>query len=88
MKRISIKKPLWFIDNLNGDIYWFRKIKDDEIEGIQFPKYTFKANKGSWNKKDWESVIKRSEPERFKFVYFSKLTDKRRHNIIKGILSK
>lgn len=87
MKRISIKKPVWFIDNKNGDIYWFRRIEDKEIYGIQFPKYTYKINKGSWNKEDWVNVIKQSDPSRFTFIYFSDLTMKRKQNMIKGVLS-
>ena len=86
MKRISITKPIWFIDNSNGNIYWFRKITDDEIKGIEFPKHTYKIkNWGSWVKQDWRDTIKLSDPQRFRKVDFSRLTSKRKQNMFKGI---
>ena len=91
MKRISITKPIWFIDNSNGNIYWFRKIIDDEdeIKGIEFQKHTYEIrNWGAWFKSEWENVIRASDPHRYRKLDFSKLTKKRKQNMIKGIFTK
>lgn len=88
MKRISITKPIWFIDNKNGNIYWFRKINEERIKGIEFLRHSHEIRKwGEWYFKDWKENIAYSQPERYRKLDFSDLSIKRKRNMFKGIFT-
>ena len=88
MKRISITKPLFFIDTRNGFVYWFREVTDQEIVGIGFKK-SKNVESGTWDRKEWKKVISLSPPQRFKALknLGTELTEKRKHNIITSVFN-